>query len=83
MNFNDLCIHPGMKVSTKFKCPDFEKYDGKRCPYAHIKVYEIAMAQYGDNDKLLVQTLPRSLTGTVLTWFTKLDISKSLTTRMN
>lgn len=34
------------------------------------------MAQYGDNDKLLIQTFPRSLTGAALTWFTKLDISK-------
>lgn len=76
VNFSDLCIHPGLKFPTKFKCPDFEKYNGKSCPYAHLKVYGVAMAQYGDNDKLLVQTFPRSLTGAALTWFTRLDIAK-------
>lgn len=76
VNFSDLCIYPGLKFPNKFKCPDFEKYDGKSCPYAHLKVYGVAMAQYGDNDKLLVQTFPRSLTGAALTWFTKVDISK-------
>lgn len=34
------------------------------------------MAQYSDNDKLLVLTFSRSLTGAALTWFTKLDIAK-------
>lgn len=34
------------------------------------------MPQYGDNDKLLVQTFPRSLTEPGLTWFAELDVSK-------
>lgn len=76
INFSDLCIHPEIKFPAKFKCPDFKKYDGKSCSYAHLKVYGVVIAQYGDNDKLLVQTFPRSLTGAVLTWFTKLDITK-------
>lgn len=29
VNFSDLCSH--VEISTKFKCPDFEKYDGKSC----------------------------------------------------
>lgn len=41
VNFSDLYIHPGLKFSEKFKCPDFEKYDGKCCPYAHLKVYGV------------------------------------------
>lgn len=39
------------------------------------QVYSMAMAQYRDNDKLLLQTFPRSLTGAALTRFTKLEIS--------
>lgn len=74
--FSDLCIHLGLKFFAK-SCPDFEKYDCKSCPYAYLKVYGVAMAQYEDNDQLLVQTFPRSLTGVALTWFTKLDITKS------
>lgn len=65
-----------MKFPAKFKYSNFEKYDGKNCSYAHLKVYGVAMAQYGHNDKLLIQTFPRSLTGPVVTWFTKLNISK-------
>lgn len=34
------------------------------------------MAQYGDNEKLLVQTFPIILIRAALPWFTKLDISK-------
>lgn len=43
VNFSDLCIHPGLKFPAKFRC-NFEKYDGKSCPYAHMKVYGEAMA---------------------------------------
>lgn len=50
INFNDLYIHPGLKFPTTFKCLDFEKYDGKNCPYAHLKVCRVAMALYGDNN---------------------------------
>lgn len=64
------------KFPAKFKCPNFKKYDGKSCPYAHLKVYGVAKAQYGDNDKLFAQNFPRSLSGAALTWFTKLDIAK-------
>lgn len=56
INFSDLCIHLGMKFPAKFKCPDFKKHDGNSCPYAHLKLYGAAMAQYDDNDKPLVQT---------------------------
>lgn len=65
-----------MKFPTKFKCLGLEKYDGKSYPYAHLKVYGVVKAQYGGNDKLLVQAFPRILRGVALTWFTKLDISK-------
>lgn len=32
VNFNDLCIHPGLKFLPKFRCPDFKKYDRNGCP---------------------------------------------------
>lgn len=67
VNFSDLCIHSGLQFPAKFKSPYFEKYNGKSCPYAHLKVYGVAMAQYGNNDKLLVQNFSRSLIGATLT----------------
>lgn len=57
---NDYYIHPRLRFPTKFKCPDFKKYDGKSYLY-HLKVYGIGMGQYDDNNKLLVETFPRSL----------------------
>lgn len=36
------------------------------------QAYGVAMAQYEDNDKLLIQTFPRSLTRAALTWFAKI-----------
>lgn len=41
-----------------------------------IEVHGVAMAPYGDNNKLLVQMFPRRLDGVALTWFTKIDIAK-------
>lgn len=79
VNFNDLYIRPGLKFSVKFKCSDFEKYDGRSCAYAHLKVYGVAMTQYRDNDKLLVQTLPRSLTDVALLKFSKIKKWMDLT----
>lgn len=34
VNFNDLCIHLGLKFLPNFKCVDFEKYDGRRCLFS-------------------------------------------------
>lgn len=58
VHFNNLCIHPRLKFLAKFKCSNFEKYDRKSYLYAHLKVYGVAMSEYGNNDKLLVQTFP-------------------------
>lgn len=53
-----------------------KKYDGKSYVYTHLKVYGVAMAQYGDEDKLLVQAFPWSLIGATLAWFTEIEITK-------
>lgn len=54
----------------------FWEYDAKGCPYTEPKLYGAAMFQYGDDDKLLVQTFPKSLIGAALSWFTKVEILK-------
>lgn len=40
VNFNDLCIHHGLKFLTKFRCLDFEKYDGKTSLFATLRCTE-------------------------------------------
>lgn len=42
-NYSDLCIHLELNFHAKFNCLDFEKYDGKSYPYAHLKVYVVGM----------------------------------------
>lgn len=77
VNFNDLCIHPDLKFPVNFKCPDFKKYDGKSCLYAHLKVYGVAVAR--PNTETMTNWWPnftRSLTRATLIWFTKLEIAK-------
>lgn len=46
--------------------PDFEKYDGKACPYTDLKVYCGDMFQLGSDEKLLVQLFQKSLTGSAV-----------------
>lgn len=70
VNFTDLCIYPNLKLPQKFKMPDFQKYDGKNCPMAHLRLYGVAMTQYSEDEKVLVQIFPNSLTGSALTWYT-------------
>lgn len=71
-----LCIHPSLN-DHQSKYPDFQTYDGKGCPYAHLRLYGIAMAQLWNDDKLSIHTSPESLKGpTFFTWFTKIEMSK-------
>lgn len=58
LDINNLCILLSLKFLEEFKWLDFEKYDGTSCPYTHLKVYGLVMAQYENNDKLLIQTFP-------------------------
>lgn len=76
VNFTDPCIYPNLKLPPKFKMSDFQKYDGKSCPMAHLRLYGVAMTQYSEDEKVLVQRFPNSLTGSALTWYTQLDLSK-------
>lgn len=46
--------------------PSLREIRAKGLPYTHLRLYGIVVAQYKDDDKLLVQTFPRSLTGAAL-----------------
>lgn len=75
VDLNDLCIHQGLKFTPKFKYLNFKKNNGKGCPYTHLKLYGTGMAQYNNDDKLLVQTVPLSFTKVALSWITRIEIS--------
>lgn len=56
MDFNYLCIQPSLKFPQSL----LWKYLEKGVP-THLKLYGVVMAQYGNDDKLLVQTFQKVL----------------------
>lgn len=48
VNFSNLCVHPNLKLTPKFKMLDFQKYNGKSCPMACPRLYGVAMTQYSE-----------------------------------
>ncbi|XP_058776649.1 uncharacterized protein LOC131650968 [Vicia villosa] len=72
-NAYDMCLVPNVKISAKFKVPDFEKYKGNSCPQSHLTMYCRKMATHTDDDKLLIHYFQDSLTGAALKWYMGLD----------
>jgi len=73
MNAVDITLVPGIVIPPKFKVPDFEKYNGTRCPQEHLTSYVRKMAAYAHDDKLLIHFFQDSLSGAVLRWYNQLD----------
>ena len=59
----DLVLPP------KFKAPTFDKYDGTKCPSAHLYMYYRKMTGYTSNDKLLIHCFQDSLSGSATRWY--------------
>jgi len=73
MNAADITLVPGIVIPSKFKVPDFEKYNGTRCPQEHLTSYVRKMAAYAYDDKLLIHFFQDSLFGAALRWYNQLD----------
>jgi len=76
MSVKKLSLVPGLVLPPKFKAPDFEKYDGTRCPKAHLIMFCRKMAGYEDEDKLLIHCFQESLIGSALRWYNQLGREK-------
>lgn len=72
--FSDLCPFPYVRLPDKFKIPEFEKYNGRGNPIAHLKSYCSDLRPLGADEKLLMQQFKRSLTGIALDWYVSLDL---------
>ena len=70
---SELSLVHGLIIPFKFKTPDFEKYNGTKCPATHLTMYCRKMAAHTDNDKLLIYCFQDSLIGTAAQWYLKLD----------
>ena len=60
-------------LSPKFKVPTFDKYDGTKCPLAHLYMYCRKMTGYTSNDKLFIHCFQDSLTGSAIRWYNLLS----------
>ncbi|XP_017985253.1 PREDICTED: uncharacterized protein LOC108663874, partial [Theobroma cacao] len=73
MDATELCLVPDVLIPAKFKVPKFEKYDGTKCPMAHITMYCRKMAAQSHDGKLLIHFFQDNLTGSAARWYVQLD----------
>ncbi|XP_038994303.1 uncharacterized protein LOC120118292 [Hibiscus syriacus] len=69
----ELSLVPDLVLPPKFKMPNFEKFDGMKCPSTHITMFCRKMAGYIGNDQLLIHFFQESLTGLVIQWCNQLS----------
>ncbi|XP_052478465.1 uncharacterized protein LOC128033992 [Gossypium raimondii] len=73
LSAKELSLVPDLVLPPKFKTPNFEKYDGTRCPKAHLIMFCRKMTGYVNDDKLLVHCFQDSLVGSTLRWYNQLS----------
>ena len=49
-----MSLVPDLVLPPKFKVPTFDKYNGTKCPFAHLYMYCRKMTGYTSNNKLLI-----------------------------
>ena len=64
-----MSLVPNLVLSPKFKVPTFDKYDGTKCPSAHLYMYCRKMTGYTRNNKLLIHCFQDSLSGSATKWY--------------
>ncbi|XP_052885230.1 uncharacterized protein LOC128293763 [Gossypium arboreum] len=72
----DLSLVPDLVLPSKFKTPEFEKYNGTSCPKAHITMFCRRMTGYVNNDQLLIHYFQNSLIGSAAKWYNQLNRAK-------
>ena len=68
-----MSLVPDLMLPPKFKVPTFDKYDGTKCPSAHLYMYCRKMIGYTSNDKLLIHYFQDSLTRFATKWYNLLS----------
>ena len=68
-----MSLVPDLVLPHKFKIPTFDKYDGTKCPSAHLYMYCRKMTGHTNNDKLLIHCFQDSLTGSATRWYNQLS----------
>jgi len=69
----ELRLVEGLVIPPKFKIPEFEKYNGAKCPHEHVTMCYRKMAAYSRDDKMLIHFFQDSLIGSATKWYNKFD----------
>ena len=62
-------------LSTKFKMPQVEAYDGLRNPLDHLESFKTLMHLQGFLDEIMCRVFPTTLKGPTRVWFSKLTLN--------
>lgn len=73
MDFNDMGLVPGLKITNKFKVPEFIKYKGNSFPKTHVRAYFRKMSAYSNDEKMLMYFFQDSLSRGSLDWYMSLE----------
>ncbi|XP_040934484.1 uncharacterized protein [Gossypium hirsutum] len=76
LSAKELSLVLELVLPPKFKVPDFKKYDGMRCPKAHLIMFCRKMTGYVNEDKLLIHCFQDSLVESALRWYNQLSREK-------
>ncbi|PKI60252.1 hypothetical protein CRG98_019357 [Punica granatum] len=68
----DCSLFPGMRLSPKFKIPEFKTYGGTTDPRHHLRHYRGKMLQYWEYEEFVIHSFQDSLSGSALDWFVSL-----------
>ncbi|XP_070026608.1 uncharacterized protein [Nicotiana sylvestris] len=74
--YKDLCLFTDVQLSVGFKMPNFDLYDGRGDPVAHLRGFYSKMRGAGGKDELLMAYFSQSLSGSALEWYTSQDHSR-------
>lgn len=50
----EICLVIGLVIPTKFKTPDFDKYEGHSFPKSRLIMYYWKMVAHIEDDKLMI-----------------------------
>lgn len=75
LDYMDLCIHPDVDMSARYKPLKFDFFDGIGNPHAHLRAYCNKLVGVERNEKLRIKLFIRILTREALTYYTRQDPS--------
>ena len=77
MDYDSLSLLPNVRLPSKFKMPNLDKFNRTDCPKSHLKMYIRAMQPLGATEEVLAQMFQNTLIEAALRWFINLDDARA------